>query len=259
MVSALHYKIVSDDGTKNSLFGRSVSLDGDTALIGASSDNNTTGAAYVYIKSGGRWILQAKLTASDKAERSFFGSRVSLSGNTALIGAYGSQVEGVRSGAAYVFIRDGSGNWKQQAKLKSSVEMENNRFGLSVALSGNTALVGEYNQNEKVTGAAYIFVRDKQSRWTEQAKLLASNGKTSDFFGSSIALSSAGDTAVIGAHQVNESSGIYDSGAVYIFQRNGTGKWEQQAQLVSVDKVKKGFFRIQCFYIWKPVAGWCLW
>ncbi len=242
MVSALHYKIVSHDGAENGLFGHSVSLGGDTAVIGAPNDKNSVGAAYIYIKTENRWILQAKLTADDQSENDFFGYSVSLSGNTALVGAYGSQIDSVRSGAAYVFVRDKRGIWKQQAKLKPSAGVENSRFGLSVALSGHTALIGEYNKNGKVTGAAYIFVRDKQSRWSEQAKLLADDGATGDFFGSSTALSAVGDVAVIGARKVNETSSQYDSGAVYLFERNAAGKWKQQTKLTSVDKVKEGYF-----------------
>ena len=242
MVRALHYKIVSHDGTKDSSFGNSVSLDGDTALIGVPNDKSSVGAAYVYIKTGDRWRLQAKLVADDPLKNSFFGNSVSLSGNTALIGARGNKADDIRSGAAYIFVRDSKGNWKQQARLKPSEGKDNARFGYKVALSGSTALISEYKKSGKVIGSAYIFVRDKQSRWKEQARLLANDGKTGDFFGSSVALSAAGDVAAIGAHLVNESSSKYDSGAVYLFQRNGAGKWEQQVRLASADKVTNGYF-----------------
>ncbi len=244
MVSALHYKIISKDGTTNSLFGHSVSLDGNVALIGAPNDQGSIGAAYIYIKSGEQWLLQDKLTAKNKMSNSFFGYSVSLSGDTALIGAYGSEIDGVRSGAAYIFVKDKSGKWRQQARLEPEEKKSNNRFGLSVSLAAdnNVALIGEYNKNGKVIGAAYIFVRDDKSRWSQQAKLLASDGKTSDSFGSSTALSAAGDMAVVGAYRVNETSSKYDSGAVYIFQRDSLGKWQQQARLRAVDTVEKGYF-----------------
>ncbi|MBU4367121.1 MAG: FG-GAP repeat protein, partial [Verrucomicrobia bacterium] len=137
------------------------------------------------------------------AENDFFGSSVALSsdGNTAIIGADCADVGGITNqGAGYVFTRGGSG-WTQQAKLTASDGAAWDRFGASVALSsdGNTAIAGAYLADvdgNDGQGAAYVFTWSGAS-WNQQAKLIATGGDATDFFGSSVALSSDGDTAII--------------------------------------------------------------
>ena len=157
------------------------------------------------------------------------------------------------SGAAYVFVRDGAGNWSQQAYLKASNTGADDRFGVSVAIAGDTVVVGarledsnatgvdgdQSNNSAPAAGAAYVFVRDGSGNWSQQAYLKASNTESGDFFGGSVAISS--DTVVIGAieedsnatgvdgDQTNNSAGA--SGAAYVFARNGSGTWTQQAYL----------------------------
>ena len=134
-------KLLASDGTPNDLFGSSVSISGDTALIGAWGDN-ASGSAYVFTRSGGVWTQQAKLLASDGAMFDGFGWSVSLSGDTALIGAPFRYDNGdFFSGSVYVFTRSG-GVWTQQAKLLPSDGAAYDRFGGSVSLIGDTALIG---------------------------------------------------------------------------------------------------------------------
>jgi hypothetical protein len=95
---------------------------------------------------------------------------------------------------SYVFVRSGP-TWTQQAKLTAADGRANDRFGLSVAISGSTTVVGPYAENFRI-GAAYVFV-GSGTTWTQQAKLTASDGTWGDYFGVSVAIS--GSTAVVGA------------------------------------------------------------
>ncbi|MBL9024253.1 MAG: FG-GAP repeat protein [Myxococcales bacterium] len=221
-------KLTAGDGAPSDRFGDAVALSGDTALVGAHSDdvgaNTNQGSAYVFFRAGAVWAQQAKLTATDAASYDEFGQSVTLSGDTALVGA---SHDDVNQGSAYVFVRAtvlGVPVWTQQAKLTASDGTSAN-FGHSVALSGDTALVGAFVDNGW-QGSAYVFVR-AGAVWTQQAKLTASDGAPSDEFGHSVALS--GDTALVGA--------IYDDqqrGSAYAFVRAGA-VWTQQAKLTASD------------------------
>ncbi len=124
-----------------------MALSGDTALLGSFLDSTPAGiyagSAYVFVRSGTLWTQQAKLTASDGSAANFFGWSVALSGDTALAGArFSNPGTGLTAGSAYVFVRSGT-LWSQQAKLTAGLDSsEDDQFGYSVALSGNTALVG---------------------------------------------------------------------------------------------------------------------
>ncbi|WP_345739054.1 IPT/TIG domain-containing protein, partial [Prosthecobacter algae] len=258
-------------------FGCSVAVSGDTVVIGAyaeassatgvngnQADNSAfyAGAAYVFTRSGSTWTQQAYLKASNTREYDNFGYSVALSGDTAIIGAYGesSNATGVggnqfnnsatASGAAYVFTRSGT-TWTQQAYLKASNSQVDGRFGRSVAVSGDTAVIGAYGEASNATGvngnqadtsalssgAAYVFTRSG-STWSQEAYLKASNSQAYDNFGLSVALS--GNTAVIGAfaedsnatgvngNQADNSTSA--SGAAYVFTRSA-GVWTQKDYL----------------------------
>ena len=110
---AQQQKLVASDGAADDNFGASVSVSGDTAVIGSERKNSNRGAAYVFVRSGGVWTQQQELTASDGAADDYFGGSVSLSGDTAVIGAVGKNSG---QGAAYMFVRSG-GVWTQQQKL----------------------------------------------------------------------------------------------------------------------------------------------
>jgi len=224
-------KLLASDGAAGDWFGYSVSLSGDTALIGAYQDDDNgvdSGSAYVFTHTGTTWTQQAKLLASDGAAGDWFGSSVSLSGDTALIGANQDDDNGNWSGSAYVFTRTGT-TWTQQAKLLASDGAVWDDFGYSVSLSGDTALIGAFRDNNQ-TGSAYIFTRTGTT-WTQQAKLVASDGAAGDYyFGFSVSLN--GDTALIGASRDNNNGD--QSGSVYVFTRTGT-TWTQQAKLLSPD------------------------
>jgi len=211
-------KLLAADGVASDYFGYSVSLSGDTALIGAMSQNASIGAAYVFTRTGTTWTPQAKLSAADGAAGDNFGYSITLSGDTALIGALGVNSA---KGAAYVFTRTGT-TWNQQAKLLAADGQTPDNLGSSVSLSGDTALIGASGVSSS-KGAAYVFTQ-AGSTWTQQAKLLASDGLASDYFGCSVSIS--GNTAFIGASGANSGNG-----SVYVFARTGT-TWAQQEKLL---------------------------
>jgi len=232
-LSYVEQKVTASDGAAGDNLGMSVTLSGDTALVGAPCYDNgmnaDQGSAYVFTRSGSIWNLQQKLTASDGSANDYFGWSVALSGDTALVGANGDSIGANQyQGSVYVFVRSGS-TWSQQTKLTASDGAAGEQFGNSVALSGDTALVGAIFDtvgSNGSQGSAYVFTRSGTS-WSQQAKLSASDGAANDQFGNSVTLS--GDTALIGA-----VGGNTYQGSAYVFTRSGTA-WSQQAHLTASD------------------------
>ena len=231
------FKVTAADGQAFDNFGCAVALSGDTLVVGSYLDDNPggndAGAAYVFVRSGVTWSQQAKLLAPDSTDNSEFGYSVGLSGDTALVGAFGQPVGGgLDTGAAYVFVRDGTA-WSLQSELTASDAAAGDKFGFAATLSGDTAVVGAFaNDNAGVTnaGAVYVFVRNGTD-WSEQAKLTASDGATNDYLGWSVALS--GDTVVAGASQDDNAGGV-NAGSACVFVRSGT-RWDQEARLIAGD------------------------
>jgi hypothetical protein len=228
-------------------FGKSVALssDGNTALIGGPTDHLSVGAAWVFTRSGSRWTEQGpKLTGSGQTRTpgvggSGFGQSVALSsdGNTALIGGpfdNRGRRFGLGVGAAWVFTRSGS-TWTEGPKLTGSGESGNGGFGSSVALSsdGDAALIGGPDDNHTgvgvgatAVGAAWVFTRSG-STWTQQGpKLTGADESGNGNFGTSVALSSGGNAALIGGPRDNG-----DAGAAWVFTRSGTTWTEQGPKL----------------------------
>ncbi len=207
-------ELTADDNSLGDLFGQSVVIDGDHAIVGANYADVSKGAAYVFNRNGDNWSQQAKLTASDSALFNSFGYSVDLDGNYAIVGA---TEDGIDTGSVYIFIRSLT-SWDQQAKLIATDGMTNDRFGWSVAISGKYAIVGTFLNETLFSGAAYIFIRDG-TNWSQQTKLTASDSATNDSFGQSVALD--GDYALVGA--ANKKS-------VYVFLRDGSN-WIEQAKI----------------------------
>ena len=224
-------KLTGTGGVGISDFGVSVALsaDGNTALIGGSNDQSSTGAAWVFTRSAGVWTQQgAKLTQTGGVGAPAFGWSVALSadGSTALIGGPADQSE---TGAAWVFTRSG-GVWTQHAQLAGGTESGGAQFGSSVALSsdGSTALIsGPYDNSD--AGAAWVFTQSG-GVWTQQGgKLTASdenNANGGGLFGFAAALSSGGSTALIGGPNDGNPIGGRAPGAAWVFTRSG-GAWAQ--------------------------------
>jgi hypothetical protein len=230
-------KLVGTGFTGTSLQGWSVALstDGNTALVGAPYDNNYTGAAWVFTRTGATWAQQGpKLTPADGSgpPGSFFGGSVALSGDgdTALIGG-DSDTHGV--GAAWVFTRSGS-TWSQQgSKILPTGAVGDANWGVSVALSsdGNTALIGGSGDNTG-TGAVWVFTRSG-STWSQQgAKLVGTGSAGQSGQGGAVALSGDGNTALIGGAGDNGGAG-----AVWVFTRSGSTWTQQGPKLVGSDAI----------------------
>ena len=272
------------------LFGYSVAVWGDTMVIGAPSESSNatgvngnqndnsaanSGAAYIFVRNGTNWVQQAYLKASNTGTDDRFGYRVAISRDTVVVGAHqedsnatgvngdGNDNSAANSGAAYIFVRNGT-NWSQQAYLKASNTGAGDLFGRSVAVFGDTLIVGANfeassatgvngNQNDNgasASGAAYVFVRSG-TNWTQQAYLKASNTGTDDQFGIRVAVWD--DTAVVAAWGEDSSAqgvngnqndnSAADSGAAYVFVRNGTN-WSQQAYLKASNTGVNDFFGV---------------
>jgi hypothetical protein len=202
-----------------------VAIDGDTAVVGAFWDNvgaNSTeqGSAYVFTRSGSNWTQQAHLTASDGAATDYFGISVAISGDTAVVGAWNDDIGGnTDQGSAHVFVRSGT-IWGAQAKLTASDGAATDSFGVSVAINGDTVVVGAYVDDVEGNtdhGSAYVFTRSG-TNWMEQAKLTASDGAAEDDFGISAAID--GDTVVVGAFgdDIGDSPAHPNQGSVYVYE-----------------------------------------
>jgi uncharacterized protein (TIGR03437 family) len=197
-------KLTASDAAPNDQFGSSESVSGDTILTGVPTKNSAQGVVYVFVRSGTTWTQQAGLTASDGASPDNFGRAISLSGDTALVGAY-LKAGGV--GAAYIFVRSGT-TWTQQAELTAIDPAARAIFGTTVSIDGNLAVVGSYKGNGGL-GEAYVFAQSG-TNWTISMQLKAANGVTGDDFGQQVSISEG--TVIVGAP--NHAGG---EGAVYVF------------------------------------------
>jgi hypothetical protein len=288
----LEAALQASNADTSDFFGWSVAIDGDTIVVGAPLEDSAatgvngaspgpednsqldSGAAYVFRRSGTVWTQEAYLKASNTGQDDDFGDRVAISGDTIAVSAddEDSAATGVNgsspgqddnsmasAGAVYVFHRSGTG-WAQEAYVKASNTGAQDRFGESVALSGDTLVVGASGEDSAATGvngtapgpddnskpssgAAYVFGRTAGA-WAQQAYLKASNTGAGDGFGRSVAVGR--DAVVVGAADedgggrgVNpvapgpDDESEPDSGAVYVFRHGAT--WFQEAYLKSAN------------------------
>ncbi|HNG34653.1 MAG TPA: putative Ig domain-containing protein, partial [Blastocatellia bacterium] len=208
-------KLLAPVADANVAFGAAVALSGNTLVAGEPESGNGTGAAYVFTRGGTTWTFQQKLIANDAAQQDHFGAAVALDGDTAIIGApQGDTGSALNQGTAYIFTRGGV-NWTQQQELAANDAAPGDQFGFSVALDGDTALIGAPGDDGIRTdqGSAYIFTRSG-ANWTQQPRLSDELSPPAINFGNAVALS--GDKAAIGAS-------AYSSGVVITFRRAATG------------------------------------
>ncbi|HEV7642498.1 MAG TPA: FG-GAP repeat protein [Pyrinomonadaceae bacterium] len=234
-------RLFASDGTAGNQFARRVAIDGETIII--NSDEFGTGSAYVFVRNGTTWTQQQKLVASDGAQLDRFGTGVDISGNTVIVGAAQDDINtNDNQGSAYVFTRSGS-VWSEQEKLIASDGAQFDQFGSSVSVSGDYAVVGDAADTVggvAAQGSVYVFVRSG-SDWTEQTKLIDSEGHDSDNFGTSVDLE--GDTLAIGSFRGDVGTAVFNQGTVSVFVRHGTS-WNQQARLFSADGAQGDEFGI---------------
>ncbi|MFT4709905.1 MAG: hypothetical protein ACI8Q9_001031, partial [Planctomycetota bacterium] len=227
-------KLLASDGAAGDRFGDSVSISGTTAIVGADRDDDNgfnSGSAYLFDTVTG--LQLAKLLPSDGAASDHFGISVSISGTTAIVGAYGDDDNGSASGSVYLFD---TVTGLQLAKLLPSDGAAGDRFGFSVSISGTTAIVGAYgdDDNGSGSGSGSAFLFDTVTG-LQIAKLLPSDGAAGDRFGFSVSIS--GTTAIVGADR-DDDNGV-DSGSAYLFD---TVTGLQLAKLLPSDGAASDFF-----------------
>jgi hypothetical protein len=245
-------KVVASDRAETDWFGRAVSISGHFAIVGAYLKDNENadqnfildeGAAYIYEKDMfGTWNQIQKIVASDKNEFDWFGCSVGISGDYVIVGAYvededitgGNTMDA--AGAAYIFEKDGSGNWIEVQKIVASDRFFNDSFGFSVGISNDYAIVGATNNN--ALGAAYMFERDNQGNWNEVQKITGDIIYAGEF-GYSVSIHE--NHVIIGApyEREEDDQGMlinWSVGASYIFERNGSGVWNRADKLVAPNR-----------------------
>lgn len=199
-------------------FGESVAASGTTIVVGDPGDNDGGGRAYVFTKTVSGWRQSSSLVGLDTAGGDGFGQSVAISGNTVVVGAPGHDHG---NGRAYVFTGAG-GSWHQAAELKGSGTSANAIFGISVAVSGGTVLVGAPN-----VGQAFVFSKSGKG-WPETAEISGPRAQPDFGFGSGVAIS--GTTAVVG------SPSVLGSGAAYLY-RGSSGRWQMATEFRGLNPV----------------------
>lgn len=229
----LQARLLASDGWWLSGFGSSVALEGDTLVAGAEghfAGGVQRGAAYVFTRTGGEWEEAARPSPGDfGGGASAFGASAGICQGRVLVGAAESRFGDIASRASVSVFARGETGWQRQARLVGEDTLDRDRFGHSLACSGDALLVGSPRADVDGApdrGAAYVFRRTGDV-WTQEAKLVASEGEALDLFGWSVALQ--GDTAVVGA-RADSAAGSTSAGAVHVFRRVGDA-WQTQARL----------------------------
>lgn len=250
---SIEQKIMVQDQQQGDEFGNAVSISGQYVLVGAQMEDGgaadsftDAGSAFIFeTDANGTWTEVTSLHASDRQASDRFGNAVSLSGDYAIVGAYvedgGDGFYLSAAGAAYIFEKDGDGNWSEAAILHASDMQAGDRFGYSVSINGSYAIVGAYVEKGGAgdpvnsAGAAYIFERDADGHWNEVAILHASDMQAGDYFGQSVSMS--GTCAIVGARGEDGGAGDPENaaGAVYIFERDTSGNWNETSILHASD------------------------
>lgn len=211
-------KLVPSDVVSESYSGRTLAIDGNVAVLGASKHAGSGGAVYVFRKNDGAWIEEAKLVSPESSEISFASEKgsVDIDGDRIVVGAREAVVDGKeRAGMVYVFRHTGSG-WSLETRLAAEDEEEGDGLGYSVSISEDMVVAGAYRDDEKATdaGAAYVFHRFKDS-WTRSRTLLAEDGEENDRFGRFVAAS--GSTGLIGVPK-DDVDGRQEQGSAWVFE-----------------------------------------
>lgn len=229
-------KLTAPDGMDNDAFGNAVAMNGNHAIIGANGvdvgASVSTGAAYVFVRSGTIWVFEQKLLAPGSAvTHRNFGWSVGISGNLAIIGTNNLDSD---QGFAYVFERVTGNTWTWKISFQAP-----GKLGYSVGISGETIVMGAYGKDigsNMDQGNVSVYSR-VGSTWTFQGTLTASDGAANDYFGFNVAIS--GDRIIVGTHADDVSTG--DQGSAYVFTRTGT-IWSQRQKLIAQDAGSGDFF-----------------
>jgi hypothetical protein len=255
-------KIVALDRADQDQFGGSVAIYGNYIVVGSRYEDedalgqntlSSAGSVYIFERDGtGTWNQIQKIVASDRAVADGFGAHVDISGDYILVGSPSESEDALGlntldySGSAYIFERDGLGTWNEMQKIVASNRAAYKSFGEKVTISGEYLVIGVAKEDQDAiggnslnsAGAAYIFERSITGIWNEVQKIVASDRAANDNFGSSIALN--GNDLVVGAITEDDDAfggnSVGSAGSAYIFERNGTGTWNQIQKIVASDR-----------------------
>ena len=211
-------------------------------IVGAPSEDgglgdpvSNAGAVYVFRRDqGNTWYQMRKLDNPDPAANEFFGSSIAMYGNYLIVGCWG---DASSRGAAYIYMDDGKGSWAGPTKITASDGEAGDNFGITVAISGNYAVVGALNEDggsgnpKSNAGAAYVYRRTSGNNWSQSAKLAAFDSEASDYFGRSVAID--GNFILVGAYYEDEKA--TNAGAAYMFYRTGTDTYASGVKLTAAD------------------------
>ena len=185
---------------------------------------------FLSLPASAAWSQRQKITSTPRGVGAQFANAVAINGGTMVVGARFDSTTASQAGAAYVYVLNG-GTWAQQGVLLANDGALGDKFGYSVAVSGDTIVVGAYNDDTAFSngGSAYVFVRSGTS-WTFQQKLTPNDGTADDEFGNAVGIS--GETIVVGSHFA-DLPGNSQAGSAYIYRRSGT-VWSETQKLLPV-------------------------
>lgn len=231
---------LASDGEADDIFGVSLAADGNEVVVGAFNDDDlgsNAGAAYVFRLEDGAWREVVKLTASDGMPDDRFGHAVAIDGDVIMVSARDHDEFGEDSGAVYVFGRDGD-SWVEVQKLLGSDTLAGDRYGASLAVDGDLALVGADRVDlvGNDSGAVYPLQR-VGGTWQPFDRIVPADAAAGHRFGNDLDLS--GTNAVIGAFGDGQA-GLY-AGAAYVFSF-GAGGWQQIEKLMATDAAENDVF-----------------
>jgi Ni,Fe-hydrogenase maturation factor len=227
-------KLVASDGAAGDLFGFAVSATASMVVVAAVSQASNSGSVYVFKKkSTGQYEQVSKLMASDGAVGDSFGRAVAATDSMMVVGAWGDDDNGDRSGSVYVFEKNSTGQYQQVSKLVASDGAAGDQFGWTVAASDGMVVVGAYEDDDKglSSGSVYVFKKNITGQYEQASKLVASDGAAFHNFGVAVAATDA--AVVVGAFRDDDNGS--GSGSMYVFEKNSTGQYEQARKLVASD------------------------
>ena len=201
-------------------FGNAVAISGDDVIIAEALNERTPGYVYVYQRTAGGWIEAQRLSASDATTGDGFGQSLAVAAGDLLVGSSGAAGG---PGAVYIFRPNDGGVWTESGRIMASNGEEGDGFGSVVTVGGGVALVSA-SASRDGRGAVYVLTRTETGEWSEQAQLMASDGRPGDEFG--VAAATDGEFAVVGAFGRGDGRG-----AAYVYRRGAAGDWTEAAML----------------------------
>lgn len=255
-------KIISQHRNSEDYFGWATSGDGQWAVSSSSGDDldslgqnniNGSGAVFIYRREqNGEWGIHQKINSSDREISERFGWSVSIHGDILLVGAVYNRTNHtgidslINSGAVFVFRRNSNDQWIQESKLVPSDRLSGDRFGWSLDIYENLALVGAPYKLGDTTGgktgndagAVYLFKRDQTGNWSQIQKLVSTDQNDNDLYGSAVGIE--GNFIVVGAkgQDLDSNQGNYknSSGAIYIYKEGVNNNWNETQKIVPIDR-----------------------